>query len=567
MPDSPSPSTSSKSLEDGQKREEEPQEHVTETGSGSGIEVGVGDEEAARGVPEAEWRPSTHEKGIIYTLAITSLVVALDATIIITPLSTIIRDLQGTATQAFWIGTSYLLVNAITMPVICAVSDVFGRPICLMFALVAFTIGTILCAVARDVTTLLVGRSIQGIGGGGIHSLGLVIQTDIVPLRWRPKWYGVTLGFWALGLAIGPIVGGGIVSRTTWRWIFYIMFPFPAFGMICVPWMLTLKPKKATVREKLKRIDWIGSFIFTVSATLFLIATSWGGSEFEWNDVATIVPLVIGFVGLILTLVYEKMWAKNPFLRHSLYHNAASTVAYVCGCIQGLVMYGFLYYGPFYFLSVKQYSPLNTGLAMLPATLTVTTAGIITGRLVTRYNNYRWAIVLGWLVGCIGAGLFILWPLNNSAAVWVITYTVIGTGQGAVLNAQNFASQALCKRGDEAAAAAMYAFVRQFGMATGVGIGGTTFQNIMKLKLEWLGLPLDIAKEAESYITVLHKLPTGDFKDQVIEAYNFGFTGLYSFYLGVSVIALALSLAFIKNADLTRRHESEHRLESRWSDS
>ncbi len=202
---------------------------------------------------------------------------------------------------------------------------------------------------------------------------------------------------------------------------------------------------------------------------------------------------------------------------------------------------------------------------MLPATLTVTSAGIICGRIVTRYNNYRWAICVGWFVACIGAGLFLIWPHNNTAAVWVVTYLVIGTGQGAILNAQNFASQAMCKEGDEAAAASMYAFVRQFGMALGVGIGGTTFQNIMAIKLRWLGLPVEIAKQAESYISVLHQLPAGDYKDKVMEAYKFGFTGLYAFYLGVSVVALVMSLLFIKNVDLTRRLESEHRLDgSRW---
>ncbi|KAI0909569.1 major facilitator superfamily transporter [Ustulina deusta] len=515
--------------------------------------------------PEDDWKPSRHQKAIIYTLAITSLIVALDATIVITPLSAIIQDLEGTATQAFWIGTSYLLVNAVTMPVICAVSDVFGRHHCLTFALVAFAVGTVLCAVAKDIGTLLVGRSIQGIGGGGIHSLGLVIQTDIVPLRHRPKWYGLTLGFWALGLAIGPIIGGAVVHGTTWRWIFYLMFPFLAFGLVSVPYLLTLNPRKATINEKLARIDWVGSSIFTGSATSFLIAVSWGGSQFEWNSAHTLVPLIVGFVGLLTTVLYEKLWAKEPFLRHSLYHNASSVVAYLCGCIQGMVMYGFLYYGPFFFLSIKGFSPLDTGVAMLPATLTVTSAGIICGRIVTRYNNYRWAICVGWFVACIGAGLFLIWPHNNTAAVWVVTYLVIGTGQGAILNAQNFASQAMCKEGDEAAAASMYAFVRQFGMALGVGIGGTTFQNIMAIKLRWLGLPVEIAKQAESYISVLHQLPAGDYKDKVMEAYKFGFTGLYAFYLGVSVVALVMSLLFIKNVDLTRRLESEHRLDgSRW---
>ncbi|KAF2968178.1 hypothetical protein GQX73_g5380 [Xylaria multiplex] len=521
-------------------------------------------DEAQRPV-EVHWKPSRHEKAIIYTLAITSLIVALDATIVITPLSTIVQDLDGTATQAFWIGTSYLLVNAVTMPVICAVSDIFGRPVCLIFSLVAFTAGTILCAISKNVGMLLVGRSIQGIGGGGIHSLGLVIQTDIVPLRWRPKWYGVTLGFWALGLAIGPIIGGAVVHGTTWRWIFYLMFPFLGFSLATVPYLLTLKPREATFSEKVVRIDWIGSFIFTGSATSFLIAVSWGGSQYEWNSIQTLVPLIIGFVGLLVTLVYEKLWAKQPFLRHSLYHNTSSIIAYVCGSIQGMVMYGLLYYGPFFFLSIKGFSPLDTGIAMLPATLTVTSAGIICGRLVSRYNNYRWAICVGWLVASVGAGLFLIWPHNDTASVWVITYLIIGTGQGAILNAQNFASQAMCKRGDEAAAASMYAFVRQFGMALGVGIGGTTFQNIMSIKLRWLGLPVEIAKQAESYISVLHKLPAGEYKDNVMEAYKYGFTGLFSFYLGVSVIAFVISTLFIKNIDLTRRLESEHRLDdSRW---
>jgi MFS family permease len=78
------------------------------------------------------------------------------------------------------------------MPLICSISDIIGRPVCLIFAVAAFTLGTILCCVADDMAMLLAGRCVQGVGGGGIHSLGFVIQTDFVPLRWRPKWYGIT---------------------------------------------------------------------------------------------------------------------------------------------------------------------------------------------------------------------------------------------------------------------------------------------------------------------------------------------------------------------------------------
>ncbi|KAI0023350.1 major facilitator superfamily transporter [Xylariomycetidae sp. FL0641] len=532
-----------------------------------------------------EWQPTGHEKAIIYTLAMINLIVALDATILVTPLNvrspctsprrlefwlthgararaqTITEELRGTATQAFWMVTSYLLVNAVTMPVVCAVSDVFGRPICLTFALAAFTLGTVLCCTAHDVGQMLAGRSVQGVGGGGIHSLSLVTQTDIVPLRYRPKWYGVTLAAWSFGLALGPIIGGAVVHATTWRWVFYLMFPVCAAGLVLIPYLLTLRPRQATFKEKLLRIDWFGSLLFTASATSFLVAISWGGNENPWGSAQTLVPLILGLLGLVVTVAYEVYFAKQPFLRRSLWHDRTATVTYMAGGIQGIVMYGLLYYGPFYFLSVKKFSALDTGVAMLHVTITVTLAGIIVGRLVTRFNNFRWPICIGWFVASVGAAMYLVWPHNNSAGVWVMSYLVIGIGQGTVLNAQNFASQATCKPGDEAASAAMYAFVRQFGMALGVGIGGTAFQNVMALKLRWSGLPHEIAKQSEAYLSTLHSLPPSEFRQGVYDAYNYGFMGVYSFFLGMSILALVMCLLFVKNIDLNRNIQSEHRLD------
>jgi MFS family permease len=102
-----------------------------------------------------------------------------------------VDDIGASTTQGVWIGTSYLLVNAVTMPVIASLSDIFGRSISLEFSLVMFTLGTIICCTAQNIGSLLVGRSIQGLGGGGIQVLTGVIMTDLVPLRYRPKWFGL----------------------------------------------------------------------------------------------------------------------------------------------------------------------------------------------------------------------------------------------------------------------------------------------------------------------------------------------------------------------------------------
>ncbi|KAK8002396.1 hypothetical protein PG989_002115 [Apiospora arundinis] len=455
------------------------------------------------------WSPTRHELLIMLTLSIISLMVALDACIIVTSLSAMVTDLGGNTTQGFWIGTSYLLVNAVTMPFIASLSDIFGRPLCLAAALVFFTAGTLVCSLAHSVGAMLVGRSIQGVGGGGIVVLSLIIFTDIVPLRHRPKWYGTVLGAWSLGTCLGPICGGLIAEHTTWRWVFYIMFPFCAFGLIAVPALLTLAPRTATIAEKLARVDWIGSAIFTGSATSFLVAISWGGSQHPWDSVATLVPLCVGLAGLVATYVWEAYFAKEPFLRRSLFWRFSSIATYFCGAIQGLVIYGQLYYGPLYFLSVQGYGPTHAGLALFPVMFTLVPGSIITGALVTRLNNYRWAIWIGWVLCAVGSGLTVLWDLDTPVWQWVITLIIVGLGHGAILNAQNFATQAMCKPGEEGAAAGMYGFVRQFGTAVGVGIGGSAFQNVMAKKLEWEGLPSSLADNAEAFVETLRKMPDG----------------------------------------------------------
>ncbi|KAI1479678.1 major facilitator superfamily transporter [Daldinia eschscholtzii] len=514
------------------------------------------------GPAEEEWKPSKHEKAIIYVLAFLNLIVSLDASIIVTSLNTISRDLGATTTQAFWIGTSYLLVNAVTMPMMCSVSDIIGRPICLTFSIAVFTLGTILCCTAQNITVMLVGRCIQGVGGGGIHSLGLVIHTDFVPLRWRPKWYSVTLAAWAVGLSIGPVTGGSIAQRTTWRWIFYLMFPICGFGLIVVPYLLTLRPKQATIQEKLKRIDWLGGFVFTSSATAFLLAVSWGGSQYSWDSAATLVPLILGTVGLIAVAFYVAYIAKYPFIPGSLFRDVSSIITYICAFFQGMLLYGQLYYCPFYLMAVKRFTPINAGVATLSNLLTFAIASIITGRLVTRVNNFRWAIWVGWFFSSVGAAMYIIWRVNDSAPVWVIGYVISGLSHGAVLTAQNFGVQAMCKPGDEGAAATMYIFARQFGMAIGVGTGASTFQNAMKLKLRWDGLPTDIADRAEVFYMREILGLADSARDAVYDAYKFGFQIVFATWLGISVLALFLTLVFVKHADMNRKLDTEHRIDS-----
>jgi MFS family permease len=211
---------------------------------------------------------------------------------------------------------------------------------------------------------------------------------------------------------------------------------------------------------------------------------------------------------------------------------------------------------------MKGYGPLDAGVALLALLLPFTTSAIVAGRIVTRFNNYRWIIYGGWLIASTGSAMLIAWPLNDSDPMWAMTFIIGGIGQGALLNAQSFAAQALCKVGDEGAAAAMFIFSRQFGMAMGVGLGATIFQNAMALQLGWLGLPTDIAYHADSFIETLHALPHGPYRDALYESYDYGFQILFATWLGLGLVMFLMTLLLVKQVDMNRVLGTDHQLES-----
>ncbi|KAH9225336.1 hypothetical protein K456DRAFT_1731961 [Colletotrichum gloeosporioides 23] len=137
------------------------------------------------------WTMSSRKIAIFVSLSIMSLVIALDANIIVTSLLAIIQDIGGTSTQAFWVGTAYLISCAVVMPFIESVSNVFGRCEVLIPCIGLFTAGTLMCCFTSGIALMIAGRVVQGVGAGGMYVLCLVIFTNIVPLRLQFKFYGI----------------------------------------------------------------------------------------------------------------------------------------------------------------------------------------------------------------------------------------------------------------------------------------------------------------------------------------------------------------------------------------
>ena len=220
-----------------------------------------------------------------------------------------------------------------------ALSNAFGRRSIFIVSIILLTAGTLICCLAQNFAVLLLGRTVQGIGSGGIITSNLVIITDIVPLRQRAKYYGITQVALAGGMVAGPLIGGAIAQSTTWRWLFYINFPFCVAGLVTAPWMIRVHENESenytsTISQRnifaiIRGIDWIGLGLFIVSTTSFLIAITWGGHDYAWSAYQTLLPMLLGLAGIGVTLGWEFKYATAPFIRPDMLRSRSLLTARV----------------------------------------------------------------------------------------------------------------------------------------------------------------------------------------------------------------------------------------------
>ncbi|KFZ23642.1 hypothetical protein V502_01878 [Pseudogymnoascus sp. VKM F-4520 (FW-2644)] len=463
------------------------------------------------------WKPGKGEWLIITCLSIITLIVAIDATILVPVLPIIAASLNGTATDAFWAGSSYLLACAVVQPFVVKLSDIFGRQILLLSSICFFTAGTIICCLSHNFTHFLIGRSIQGIGGGGCIPLTAVIITDIVPLRHRPTYLIFPSMSWAVASITGPLIGGLLAEHTTWRWVFYLNFPFCVIGIIMTLLVVKMDHRMSELPfiQKVALVDWFGGGLFIASMCSILIGITWGGCRYNWASVQILVPIIAGLIGMIATVVWESRVA-NPFLPLRLFNSCSGAASFSCAFIQGLLLFGMLYYLPFFFEACKNLTPTLAGITLIPITGAFVPTAIVIGIIITRTGSYRWALWSGFGFTIIAHGLLILLDAQTSSRRWIPIFLLCGFGHGLIVMTLIICIQAIAKPEDAANAAATYTFVRTIGMCVGVAIGGSIFQNALSNKLGDLALPTSVANNAVAFVAILKTL---DFDSPIRQAY------------------------------------------------
>ncbi|ETN37020.1 uncharacterized protein HMPREF1541_08008 [Cyphellophora europaea CBS 101466] len=530
------------------------------TSSNMSISSDNPDENAA---PPPPWKPTLRLVLAFASLAVLTLMVALDGTSLSVALPTIAEKLQGTALEAFWAGTSFLLASTVFQPTFASLSHIFGRMPVIIVSVTLFLAGVLMAALADNFTLLLVGRTIQGVGGGAIIALTEIIVTDLVPMRFRGQWMGILGAMWALGSVSGPVVGGAFAQVDAWRWIFWLNLPFIGISYVMVVLFLRLNIVPESIVAKLRRVDWIGSFLFVASTTSFLIPLTWGGIMYSWSHWRTLIPLIVGAVGLMAFAVYEKYCAVEPMIRLSVFRNRTAILGYFGTFLHGIIVWTMLYYQPLYYLAVKEYSPVISGVALFPATFTVAPMSVLAGILITKTGSYRQIIWIGWVVSTLGMGLTILLEVDTSIPAWIFINIVPGIGFGLLFPALQFQVQAASTNEDMGFAVGLFVFFRTFGQAIGVAIGGGIFQNTMIRKLEafprYAAQAPELAKDAAALVQVIRATPTGTDKLDLQMAYTQSIRVVYIVLTAFCAVGLACSLV-IKAYDIDIPLDTQHAL-------
>lgn len=398
------------------------------------------------------------------------LLAALDQTIVSTALPTIVGELGG-LNHLSWVVTAYLLTSTASVPLYGKISDLYGRKIVFQFAIVMFLLGSVVSGAAQNILTLIVARGIQGVGGGGLMSLSMIIIADIVSPRERGRYQGYTGAVFATASVAGPLLGGFFTDSLSWRWIFYINLPLGLLALVVTSSVLNLP----FVRREHK-VDYLGAALLVAGVSALLLVTIWGGNEYPWTS-ATIIGLAVLGAALLMAFVFQEAHAAEPILPLRLFQTSVFSVASGVSVLVGLSMFGVTVFLPLYFQVVTGASATKSGLLMIPMVAGLMLTSISSGRIISHTGKYRMFPIAGSAV--TAAGLLLLTQLDvettrlqSSAFMFVL-----GCGLGMMMQTLILAAQNVVPHSDIGAATSGVTFFRSMGGAFGVAAFGTILNN------------------------------------------------------------------------------------------
>jgi MFS transporter, DHA2 family, multidrug resistance protein len=346
--------------------------------------------------PAAEpWRPKANPWLIAVVVAMAAFMEVLDTSIANVALPYMAGNLGASNDESTWILTSYLVSNAIVLPISGWFAAVVGRKRFFMMCLVIFTISSLLCGIAPSLGAIILFRVVQGAGGGGLQPMAQAILADTFPPQQRGvafALYGITT---IIAPTIGPTLGGWITDNYTWRWIFFINLPVGVLALFLVYRLIEDPPWAKRTAGAGVKIDYIGVALLTLGVGALQIMLDKGQEE-DWFGSHFILTLaVVAGVGLV-TLVIWEWFHKDPIIEVRLFKNLNFLGANAMMFVLGIMLFSSLVMMPLFLQTLLGYTAESAGLVLSGGSLLLLFSMPVVGVLASKVQA-RYLIAFGWL--------------------------------------------------------------------------------------------------------------------------------------------------------------------------
>ncbi|TCD71312.1 hypothetical protein EIP91_011083 [Steccherinum ochraceum] len=412
---------------------------------------------------------------------------ALDGTIVATLLSPI-GSYFNESNRSSYIGTSYLLSVCCFTPLYGRLSDILGRKGAMLLALCLFGTGTLLCGLAPSMDALIAARAVAGMGGGGVMTVSSIAVTDLIPLRQRGLYQGMTNILFGLGAGLGGPLGGWMNDTFGWRSAFLFQMPILAFSIVLVTAKVSIQLpddiQNQSVKTKLQRMDFSGSFTLVGAVGSLLLGFSLKSTEeMPWNHPVIYGLFLASGIFSVLFILVESYWAPFPVMPMRLVMQRTPLAVSLSNFFASIAAFSMIYNVPLYFSAVRLNSSTDAGLHLLPHSVAISTGSVFAGWIMRRTGKLYGLTLVSCALGILAATLVACWNENSSEFHLWADIIPQGLGMASVITTTLIAMIAGVSKEDLAVATGITYLFRTTGQVLGVSLSGAILQSILTAKL------------------------------------------------------------------------------------
>lgn len=492
-----------------------------------------------------------------------------DGTVVAAILSTIASELNALSSIQ-WVATGYLVACAAFQPLFGKLSDIFGRKALLLTCNILFALGCAICGLSDSLITLVIGRVVTGMGGGGLMTIGTVVMSDFVPLRDRGMFQGIGNICFGTGAALGGIVGGYFAEKLGWRAVFLYQVPLI---MVSIFLIIVFLPETSSawlekhaaqneqaseygtavnqeaihysILRNLGRIDFLGSAALVASISALMLACDLGGKQYSWTDPTISYLALISVLASVLYVYIEKNVAKEPVTPIELFAVPAVVFSSVSIMFCCMTTFALTYYAPIFLASVQGMGPYKVGLSLTGTFITTSAGSFLSGLYIKKTGRYRNFTILSMIISVLGNFSLLFFDENTPGWLIVLSLALHRWGSSVLATVTLVVMLASMPPAKQAVSTSLQYTFRSIGSTVGVAIAAVLFNNMLRSQLS-ARLPdgsEEIIRKVLDSVDEIGNVPA-ELRVPIIASYRQASMAVFALSLAESVIS-AVTVLFI----------------------